>query len=281
LTFRRIALAHELAGATLGGLARRRSRGIEIERIFPARGGLKGRDTQALTASLRAVDAAASGWDAPAYWAGRPGFLNEIHVLLLARVEGELAGFCALQWLQEGKHRFVYVDATAVLPEHQNGGTATRLIAESFLAAAVAHAGRPFLFALRTESPVVYSAFYGVFGTHTYPQLDDTPPGLRVAAAAGAVAEYLGQGASLDVERLVIRGAHQLRGSTVRPPLPRCRTHAIQSYFDRHVDINSHDALLMLVSGNLWSPVIAAHGLLRRRREARTRQARVVQHDVG
>jgi hypothetical protein len=279
-SFRRVAMAHEVAGRLAKRLVGKRAAGIAVQRIYPPRGDLEKLDVPSLRATLRVVDWAASGWDAPAYWSQRDDFLNEVHALLIARVDGDIVGFSALQWLRKGRHRIVYVDATSVVPEHQNGGTATLLILETTLAAIIAHAGLPFMFSLRTENPVVYSAFYGVFGSTMYPQLDGTPPTPRVVAAAEAVAGYLDQADGLDRDALVIRGAHGAREEigVERPPLPPCRIPEIQAYFDRHLNTETHDSLLLVIPANLATPVIVTRGFLRRRQRALARKRQVAQH---
>jgi GNAT superfamily N-acetyltransferase len=262
-------------------LAGRRAKAVSVERLYPSTGRLAGHDPDALMGTLRRVDEAASGWKAPAYWKSRSDFLTTVDVLLLAHIDGAVGGFCALQWMRSERAPVVYVDATAVHPAHQNSAIATLLILEAGLAAVVGHAGTSFFFALRTENPVVYSAFHGVFGAGTYPQLDGTPPPEDVVAAAEAVARHLDQADLLDIDRLVVQGAHRNRGKDIRPPLPPSRSSEIASYFADNIDGRAGDAMLMVIAGNVWTPIHLARGFLRRRRAAHTRRASAPQADAG
>lgn len=153
----------------------------------------------------------AFGADLTNYWNGREaeGFLDRLTRFVMIFDAGEaLVGWTCYRLIEQSAgRRCMYVDSTVLQPEVQSRGLMRRLY-DGLLAAEPAMRSPNVYAAARTESPIFYRLFAGLFGRDSvYPRPGvQSPP--DVIECATELAEDLGQRSIFDPPTLRVLGAY-------------------------------------------------------------------------
>jgi hypothetical protein len=171
-------------------------------------------DPESQSAIYRALLVLASrafGADLTTYWHDREaeGFLDHLtRFVTIFDSRPALVGWTSYRLIEQGDGRCcMYVDSTVLQPEVQSRGLMRRLYGELLADEPAARSPRTYV-AARTESPIFYRLFAGLFGRERlYPQ-PGVPCPPDVVACASELAEDLGQRAIFDAPTLRVLGAY-------------------------------------------------------------------------
>jgi hypothetical protein len=157
------------------------------------------------------VASATFGDDMTPYWTGRAadGYLEKITKFFFVMREGQVVGWTGYHRLQVEAGTCLFIDATGVLPELQQTGVMTQVISRFLASEFIRNKLKPVYIAMRTESPVVYQAFYKAVGERDiYPNLLKAPPP-HVERIGRYVAGWLKQAEKFDPATLRILNAFE------------------------------------------------------------------------
>lgn len=171
-------------------------------------------DAHTKSVVYRALLAGASrafGADLTNYWHDREteGFLDRLsRFVMIFDADQALVGWTGYRLIQQAGDRCcLYIDSTVLQPEQQSRGLMRRLY-EALLAAEPVLVSSDVYVAARTESPVFYRLFAGLFGRDSvYPQPGVDVP-RDVIQCATELAEDLGQRSIFDPPTLRVLGAY-------------------------------------------------------------------------
>lgn len=161
--------------------------------------------------SLVEVSTKAFGADMTPYWRdrSRDGYLDQItKFFLVFNSENQMVGWT-------GYHRFdvegrtcLFLDSTGILPNLQKTGVMTQIFGHTLTSELWHNKLFPIYLAMRTESPVVYHAFYRVVGKgNIFPNPEMTHP-TDVQRIGKFLAGWLKQEDKFELSSLRIRGAY-------------------------------------------------------------------------
>jgi hypothetical protein len=188
----------------------------------------------------------AFGADLTNYWHDREreGFLDRISRFVMIFDAGEaLVGWTSYRLIEQSAGvRCVYVDSTVLQAEQQSRGLMRRLY-EALLEAEPAVRSPNVYVTARTESPIFYRLFAGLFGRErVYPQPGvEVPP--DVVRCASELAEDLGQRSIFDPPTLRVLGAYG-NVEALYGELPTCGQPDLDRFFREH--LGPLDAFLLV-----------------------------------
>lgn len=228
--------------------------------------------SQILELNLRLSDSAAFKGN----WCARIGaFFTELEWLDLAWDGDRLVGHYGIRRFALGHARAYYVDNFTIDPLYQARGVGRTLVGRSKRRLALRSLGRSIYMLARTQSPIMGAETAAAVGTfdHFYPNFEG-PSDPELAGIASHVAGALWPDKSFDPATGVLEAAYGGRFLPVAPT----RRPAAAAYFERHVDLDRGDALVVVVRlgpatwGNMLRYFVG-HALRRLRRRRRPRPA--------
>lgn len=190
----------------------------------------------------------AFGADLTNYWHDREaeGFLDRLtrFVMIFDAREALVGWTCYRLIAQSAGRRCMYVDSTVLQPEVQSRGLMRRLYGE-LLAGEPAVSSVNVYVAARTESPIFYRLFVGLFGRDSvYPRPGvESPP--DVVWCATELAEDLGQGSIFDPPTLRVLGAYG-NVEALYGELPSCGQPELDRFFREQ--LGPLDAFLLVAA---------------------------------
>lgn len=187
--------------------------------------------------------------DAPAFaanWHARiDRFFEGMAWIDLAWQGDRLVGHCGTRALPVRRGEGIYVDNCTVDPDLQGRGIGRRLTGRTTARCAVRSALHPVYIALRTQNPVMGAESVAVAGggRHCFPRYDGGPVTPALAEVAAGAAATLWPELDYEQSTGVLRGAYGGRFLDAQ----RTRRADAAAYFERHVDRERGDALLVVV----------------------------------
>jgi hypothetical protein len=178
--------------------------------------------------------------------------------LLLIYAGDTLAHFTGLtSFVIEPERRFIFIRTAMTLGQYHGAGLLKQAILTLFSPAWLKELGDVY-FILRTANPIVYEATRALTGGYLSGfdltlcpqineagQLDPPPPELRQLAIDAARA--ISPGCGFDPETFVTKAYFKAYGALYREPVFPCRNPATQEYFQRVVDYDNQDGLVILI----------------------------------
>lgn len=171
-------------------------------------------DPESQSAIYRALLVLASrafGADLTTYWHDREaeGFLDHLtRFVMIFDERPALVGWTCYRLIEQRDGRCcMYVDSTVLQPEVQSRGLMRRLYEALLVDEPAVRSPRTYV-AARTESPIFYRLFAGLFGRERLYPRPGTPCPPDVIACAAELADDLGQRAIFDPPTLRVLGAY-------------------------------------------------------------------------
>jgi hypothetical protein len=178
--------------------------------------------------------------------------------LLLIYAGDTLAHFTGLtSFVVEPGRRFIFIRTAMTLGHYHGAGLLKQAILTLLSPAWLKELGDVY-FILRTANPIVYEAtraltrdYPGEFNLTLCPEikesgeLDPPPPELRQLAIEAA--RQISPGCGFDPETFVTKAYFKAYGALYREPVFPCRNPATQAYFQRVVDYDNQDGLVILI----------------------------------
>jgi hypothetical protein len=217
--------------------------------------------------TLRDLAARAFGADHSGYWRTRvaAGFFDQITTLaLILGPDGVPVGWGGYHRRRFAARHALYLDAAGVVPAHRRFGLSAALMTRFLTREVLARPLSSTYVVLRTRHPAVYSAWRDGLGRNRVHPHRDRPLPVRVRRLAGDAAAWLGDGARLDPDTLLVRDAYRMFDGEIYGTRPHSGDERLDAYFAR--EIGPKDALLVVarVSAPALLRVLAGQALRRR-----------------
>jgi len=197
----------------------------------------------ALLDALQALATETYGRDIGGYFHNQPTYFDNMTRMVLARRDGRVTGFVALnEEMVAAGAPVLYLTSAIVAPSAQRQGVAAYVCVRAFreLLATMPE----FFFAMRTQNPVVYAPFATAFD-EVFPALDGRAPSVRLRAVAIALAATLSPECEFDSERFVIRGLYRFSQRFFDAP-PLSGWAEVDTLFLRELDYDRQDGFLIV-----------------------------------
>ena len=196
---------------------------------------------------LKQLSARSFGVDMEPYWDARRAVLfDQLSYLgVITDPDGAPVGWTSYRSTRLSGRRFLYWDATGVVPEHQRHGLMPRVQGRIYRRAYLAALPAGLWVVYRTRSPVVLLNLRRALGRgNVYPQPNDPVPE-DVQRLADEVSAWLGDMPAVDTERLIVPGAYDLLERLYSPDEePRSKDEEVNAFLSEH--LGERDALLVL-----------------------------------
>lgn len=186
------------------------------------------------------------GGDMRPYWESRPRYFEELSEWWLAHRDGEVAGWHGFAVWDHPRGPIAYFDSLNVMPAYRRSSVGSILTIEPYLRLISTRRPLPAI-AMRTESAVVYRMLRR-FVSHAYP-ITSPRRGRnyeRASSAARDAAARLGGKERFDPGTFVVREALRSAGDLYGEAPPSSGVPELDAYFERHVRVESGDALLAI-----------------------------------
>lgn len=198
--------------------------------------------------ALRSGASRAFGADLTNYWHDREaeGFLDRLtRFVMIFDARETLVGWTCYRLIEQSSdRRCMYVDSTVLQPEVQSRGLMRRLYGE-LLAFEPAVRSESVYVAARTESPIFYRLFAGLFGRESvYPRPGGVNPP-DVVRCATELADDLGQASIFDPPTLRVLGAYG-NVEALYGELPSCGQPELDRFFREQ--LGPLDAFLLVAA---------------------------------
>jgi hypothetical protein len=164
---------------------------------------------EGLYQSIIGVASQTFGDDMTPYWKGRAAdkYLEKVTRVFLVMDARQLVGWTGYHRWRVNGHTCIYIDATGMLPHLQKSGVMTQLFGSFLAYEFLRNRLRPIFIAMRSESPVVYHAFFRVVGMQNiYPNLQQRPTPEAVEIGMH-VAKWLHQDEKFEPTTFRVRNA--------------------------------------------------------------------------
>lgn len=195
--------------------------------------------------------AEASPDSTPAAWIGRTPLTEYDHVVLASdRRSGRCLGLLgARDGATERDEEFLFI-RTAFVAEHARGKRLMRRMIALTMLRAAGNDAMPRIIAARTSSRMFYCVLHGIgeriAGVRMYPDPDDGPVNLPVAALAQRIARQVGYGIRFEAGTGTLRGGLVAAGGAELDPAPvLSKDRRIDALFGR--TLAPPDQMLMLL----------------------------------
>jgi hypothetical protein len=210
-------------------------------------GELAASQRRQLLCGLEQLSEQAFGVDMAPYWHARASaFFEQVSYLAIMHApDGDPVGWTSCRAAALGPGRFLYWDATGVVPQHQRHGLIPQVQGRMYRRAMLTKGRAPLWVVYRTRSPVVLRGLRNALGpTNVHPPLDAPVP-QSVQAIAAEVAGWLGDMPAVDIATLVVRGAYDGLERLYSPEQePRSKDRAVNDFMASR--LGEHDGLLVL-----------------------------------
>lgn len=188
------------------------------------------------------------GADTALYWDQRPDYFSELTDWWVADLDGRLAGWCGFVRWETPAGPALYIDTLGIMPQDRRSGIGTLLVLEAWMRQCFERR-RAVVMTMRIQSPLILRMVLRCAAPWAYPR-----PGFlrrrrtdRLAlAVATHTAARTSPGKAFDPTTFVVREAfgRRLYGG----PMPRTGVDRLDAWFDRHLDIEGGDALVVVMA---------------------------------
>lgn len=166
---------------------------------------------EALYREIIKIASVTFGDDMTPYWTGRAadGYLEKIAKFFFIMRDEQVVGWTGYHRLKVEGRTCLFIDATGMRPELQKTGVMTQVFSRFLASEFVRNKLKPIYVVMRTESPVVYYAFFKTVGQdNIYPNLLKAPPPV-VEKIGGYIAGWLNQADKFESPTLRILNAFE------------------------------------------------------------------------